>query len=156
MALTRAPSTSATPFSFRSASTKRITSSSKGASTLSSISTTVTGTPSFAYSVANSMPITPAPMMTTRFGQAVRFSMPVESTTPGRSTPGMGMRAGLEPVAITRWAQASSSPEASRTAPRPETTALSWNTVTPWFFSRNATPSRSRLETSLLFCTMAA
>ena len=81
-------------------------------------------------------------------GHVVMFSRPVESTTPGRSTPGMGTRAGLEPVATIRWSQVRSSPPARWTVCRSVRVAWSANTVTPWLFSRKATPLLSCLETA--------
>ncbi len=64
-----------------------------------SISTTSTAVPSALNSVANSIPITPPPIITTDFGHFVSSSTPSEFITPSFSTPGMGTLTGALPVA---------------------------------------------------------
>ena len=92
--------------------------------------------------------MTPPPTMMMCFGQTVISSSPVESTTPGRSTPGMGIRAGLEPVATIRCLHSKVSPLSNSTVVREAMVALALNTVTPWLFSRAAMPPLSCLETA--------
>ena len=63
-------------------------------------SMTVTSEPKRLNTEANSMPMTPAPMMVRRLGRVSRFSRPVESTTRGSSMPLMGSHLVSEPVAM--------------------------------------------------------
>ena len=82
-----------------------------------SISSTVTSVPSSLKSDANSIPTTPPPMMTSRFGSLASSRIAVESIV--CSTPLIGIRAGTEPVASRMSpAEISSLPTAMRPLPR--------------------------------------
>ena len=61
---------------------------------------TVTSEPKRWNTEANSIPITPAPMIAKRLGRVSRFSKPVESITRGSSMPLMGSHLVSEPVAM--------------------------------------------------------
>ena len=63
-------------------------------------SITVTSEPKRWNTEANSIPITPAPIMVRRLGRVSRFNSPVESTTRGSSQPAMGSHLVSEPVAM--------------------------------------------------------
>ena len=63
-------------------------------------SMTVTSEPKRWNTLANSMPMTPAPIIQRRLGRVSRFRRPVESTTRGSSAPGMGSHLVSEPVAM--------------------------------------------------------
>ena len=113
-----------------------------------SISTTSTWLPNAANRDANSTPITPPPITTSRCGTALTASRPVESTTSGLSfAPGIGGITGTEPVAMITWSAVLWTPSTS-TAPGP--TRVPWpKTTSTWFrFSVDATPATSLVTTS--------
>ena len=62
----------------------------------------VTSDPKAWNIVAHSAPTALAPMITIRRGTSSSMKAPSEVTTPGRSIPGMGSTAGVEPVASSR------------------------------------------------------
>ena len=72
-------------------------------------SITVTSEPKRLKTEANSMPMTPAPMMARRLGRVSRFSKPVLSTTRGSSMPLMGSHFVSEPVAMMMFLAATES-----------------------------------------------
>ena len=117
----------------------------------SSASTTVTRQPRALNTEANSMPITPPPMMTRLWGSLSQSSSSSLVTTPGKSAPGIGGTAGVEPVAMRMCSVSSSVPSGS-TRTRPESTmeAEPWITVTLFAFIREAMPPRSCSTTAFL------
>ena len=73
-------------------------------------SMTVTSEPKRWNTLANSMPMTPAPMIQRRLGRTSRFRRPVESTTRGSSAPGIGSHLVSEPVAMMMFGAMKESP----------------------------------------------
>ncbi|MNH40384.1 hypothetical protein D3C79_1017030 [compost metagenome] len=65
-----------------------------------SISTIVTRQPRLLYTLANSQPITPPPMMHKLSGTSGSANASSLDITPSRSAPGIGTRVGSEPVAM--------------------------------------------------------
>ena len=77
-------------------------SSSSAGSSRGSSSTMVTSDPKAWNIVAHSAPTALAPTITMRRGTSSSRKAPSEVTTPGRSIPGIGSSAGVEPVARSR------------------------------------------------------
>ncbi len=103
----------------------------------SSISTIVTSTPQCCMIEANSTPITPPPITTSRSGSSVISSRPVESTHRGPSIPSTGGRSEWLPVAMIADLKVTSSwPStaivcASLKLPRPGTIVMPLALTTP-------------------------
>ena len=72
-------------------------------------SMTVTSEPKRWNTLANSIPMTPAPMIARRLGSVSRFKRPVLSTTRGSSIPLMGSHLVSEPVAMMMFLAATKS-----------------------------------------------
>ena len=81
------------------ASVRPMSSSSSG-SRFGSSSTSVTSEPKAENMVAHSVPTAPPPTITMRLGTSLSMNAPSELMTPGRSSPGIGNCAGVEPVAM--------------------------------------------------------
>ena len=119
------------------------------------ISTTVTFLPSVANSVANSIPMTPPPMMTKLSGSSViaRTSSLVTTFLPSR--PGIGGREGVEPIArmilsATIVLPSTSMVFLSTSLPKP------FMTSTPCAFSIAPIPPTSLLTTLSLCAAILA
>ena len=119
-------------------------------SMLGIISITVTGFPREANNVANSMPITPPPIITKLSGSSVIESTSSEVMTFSPSMPGIGGRAGALPVARISLSNVIFSPSTSRVCsstsfPKP------FMTFTPCAFSSPAMPLRRPATTESLY-----
>ena len=101
--VTRAPSRMSSPCRPNDLSASRATRWSAAGRKSSSASRTVTSAPSRAQTLPSSRPMTPAPMMPSRFGTSENARAPSLSTMRSPSTSATGIRTGTEPVARTMW-----------------------------------------------------
>ncbi len=106
---------------------------------LGAASRTVTLLPKARKIQANSIPMTPPPIMSKRGGTSERSRISSLDKTPGRSFPGMSSSAFTEPLAIRIRFPSTSWPSA-RTFPGDSIDAWPRITSTPLPFSRSPTP----------------
>ena len=122
-------------------------------------STTSTSTPKLQKMLANSMPITPPPMMQRRLGSEVRLSISVDVNTPFAWAPSMGRNLVVLPVAMMMWGAVkicSPSSVFTLTVWVSTNCASPSTSVMPGVFMSMAMPERSRSTVSSLWATALA